>query len=87
VETKLTPGLALYNATKAFVHGLTRSIAVDHGSDGIRCNAIAPGWIMSGMADDALAVAKNVKTAREDALSRHPVGRFGQPADIAMELF
>lgn len=37
------PGMALYNASKAFVHGLTRSIAVDHGSAGIRCNAICPG--------------------------------------------
>ena len=40
------PGLALYNASKAFVHGLTRSIAVDHGPH-IRCNAICPGWIMT----------------------------------------
>ena len=46
------PQMALYNASKAFVHGLTRSIAVDHGPD-IRCNAIKPGWIMTGMADAA----------------------------------
>jgi len=38
------PSMALYNASKAFVHGLTRSIAVDHGPD-IRCNAICPGWM------------------------------------------
>ena len=38
------PGMALYNASKAFVHGLTRSIAVDHGPE-VRCNAICPGWI------------------------------------------
>ena len=50
------PGLALYNASKAFVQGLTRSIAVDHGP-AIRCNAIAPGWIMTDMADAAFAVA------------------------------
>jgi len=76
------PGLALYNASKAFVHGLTRSIAVDHGPH-LRCNAICPGWIMTGMADAAFAVATNPDVAREDALARHPAGRFGQPSDIA----
>lgn len=76
------PGLALYNASKAFVQGLTRSIAVDHGP-AIRCNAISPGWIMTGMADAAFAVANDPENARRDALSRHPAGRFGEPADIA----
>jgi 2-keto-3-deoxy-L-fuconate dehydrogenase len=76
------PGLALYNASKAFVHGLTRSIAVDHGPK-IRCNSISPGWIMTQMADAAFAVADDPDAARRDALSRHPVGRFGEPADIA----
>jgi len=76
------PGLALYNASKAFVHGLTRSIAVDHGPS-IRCNAISPGWIMTGMADAAFEVANDAEQAKVDALARHPVGRFGQPEDIA----
>jgi len=76
------PGLAIYNASKAFVHGLTRSIAVDHGP-AIRCNAISPGWIMTGMADAAFAVAANPQAAQQDALKRHPAGRFGQPQDIA----
>ena len=76
------PGLALYNASKAFVQGLTRSIAVDHGPD-IRCNAISPGWIMTGMADAAFAVAADPDAAKRDALARHPSGRFGEPADIA----
>ena len=76
------PGLALYNASKAFVHGLTRSIAVDHGPD-VRCNAICPGWIMTGMADAAFAVASDPGIAKTDALARHPAGRFGQPSDIA----
>lgn len=76
------PGLALYNASKAFVQGLTRSIAVDHGPE-IRCNAISPGWIMTGMADAAFAVAQDPAAAKRDALARHPAGRFGNPADIA----
>ena len=76
------PGLALYNASKAFVHGLTRSIAVDHGPH-IRCNAICPGWIMTGMADVAFDLADDPAAARRDALARHPAGRFGAPEDIA----
>lgn len=76
------PGMALYNASKAFVHGLTRSIAVDHGPK-VRCNAIQPGWIMTTMADDAFAVAGNPQAAKQDAMTRHPAGRFGQPEDIA----
>ena len=77
------PSMALYNASKAFVHGLTRSIAVDHGAEGIRCNAVCPGWIMTGMADAAFTVAKDPKRAQKDALARHAAGRFGEPEDIA----
>lgn len=76
------PSMALYNASKAFVHGLTRSIAVDHGPM-VRCNAIRPGWIMTEMAEDGFALARDPEKAMEDALARHPVGRFGQPSDIA----
>ncbi len=76
------PNMALYNASKAFVHGLTRSIAVDHGPK-VRCNAIRPGWIMTEMAEDGFALAKDPEKAMADAMARHPVGRFGEPADIA----
>ena len=76
------PSMALYNASKAFVHGLTRSIAVDHGPD-IRCNAICPGWIETGMLEAGFALAREPEKARADALARHPVRRFGRPADIA----
>ena len=76
------PGMALYNASKAFVHGLTRSIAVDHGP-GIRCNAICPGWIETGMLDAGFDLARDPPRARGDALRRHPMRRFGKPEDIA----
>lgn len=76
------PAMALYNASKAFVHGLTRSIAVDHGAQ-LRCNAILPGWIMTGMADAAFELANDPAAAKRDAIARHPVGRFGEPQDIA----
>ena len=76
------PSMALYNASKAFVHGLTRSIAVDHGPR-VRCNAISPGWIMTEMATDGFALADDPERALNDAIARHPVGRMGQPKDIA----
>ncbi|MGH6685018.1 MAG: SDR family NAD(P)-dependent oxidoreductase, partial [Pseudolabrys sp.] len=74
--------MALYNASKAFVHGLTRSIAVDHGPR-VRCNAVCPGWIMTGMVEDAFKLARDPAAATADALARHAAGRFGQPEDIA----
>jgi len=64
--------MALYNASMAFVYGLTRSIDVDHGHKGIRCNAICPGWIMTEMADEGFAMAKNPEAAIADALITSP---------------
>lgn len=76
-------GMAVYNASKAAVHGLTRAIATDHGKDGIRCNAISPGWIATELAEAAFDLSDDPAAARAAAVSRHPVGRLGQPNDVA----
>lgn len=76
------PDMALYAASKAFVHGLTRSIAIDHGP-AVRCNAIRPGWVATEMLEDGFALADDPAAAKRDALARHAAGRFGEPADIA----
>jgi len=76
------PSMAIYNASKAFVHSLTRSIAIDHGPK-VRCNAVRPGWIATAMADDAFALAKDPAAAKRDALARHASARFGRPEDVA----
>lgn len=76
------PSMALYNASKAFVHGLTRSIAVDHGP-ALRCNAICPGWIETGMLDAGFDLASDPQKAKADALARHAARRFGKPGDVA----
>ena len=76
-------GLGIYNASKAGVHGLTRSIAVDHGPDGVRCNAICPGWIMTEMAEEAFAQADDPEALKRKAVQHHPVGRLGRPEDVA----
>lgn len=73
---------ALYNASKAFVHALTRSVAIDHGPQ-VRCNAVLPGWVETDMADEGFDLARDPAAARADAVRRHPLGRFGEPADIA----
>ena len=77
------PGMPAYNASKAGVHMLTRSIAFDHGVEGIRCNAICPGWIMTDMTSQLFDhVADRAEEERRVA-AQHPVGRFGRPEDIA----
>lgn len=76
-------GMAVYNASKGAVHALTRSIAIDHGADGIRCNAISPGWIDTTMLDAAFEAMPDPVSARSEAIKKHPVGRFGDPRDIA----
>lgn len=76
------PSMAIYNASKGFVHALTRSIAVDHGPK-IRCNAVRPGWIMTEMAEAGFALARDPAKAKADAVARHPAGRLGRPEDVA----
>ena len=77
------PGLAAYCASKGAVHALTRAIAVDHGKDGIRCNVICPGWIETEMASAYLDSMADPAAARARLTSIHPIGRTGQPGDIA----
>lgn len=77
------PGHAAYSAAKSGVHGLTRAVAVDHGHEGIRCNAVAPGWIDTGLNVDYVEGMPDPDAFR-DGLSRiHPVGRTGTPEDVA----
>ncbi len=77
------PGLAAYCATKGGVHALTRAIAVDHGHDGIRCNAICPGWIRTDMMAGYFAESTDPAAAERAMATAHPIGRLGEPADIA----
>jgi NAD(P)-dependent dehydrogenase (short-subunit alcohol dehydrogenase family) len=76
-------GMAAYNATKAAVHLLTRSIAVDHGPQGIRCNAVCPGWIKTDMLRQSFDLVDDPAAAEAAAVKQHPVRRLGRPEDIA----
>ena len=68
------PGMALYNASKALIRGLTRSISVDHGAEGIRCNAICPGWIEQVWRETR---SQPLRTLRPRVATRSRVIRWG----------
>ena len=75
-------GLTAYGTTKAAVIGLTRFVAAQHGKDGVRCNAIAPGVIRTQQLLDA------VPDLPQQALAGVASPRVGEPSDIAnMVLF
>jgi NAD(P)-dependent dehydrogenase (short-subunit alcohol dehydrogenase family) len=76
------PGHAAYCASKAGVHGMTRAMAVDLGADGVRCNAIAPGWIASELSEAYLASLPDPPAAREALDRLHPLGHVGYPTDV-----
>ena len=74
------PGQAAYSASKAALHSLTRSIAVDHAADGVRAVSLSPGAVMTSRLTS--------RYGSEDAVNRalaglHPLGRIGTPQDIA----
>ena len=72
----LVPG---YAASKGGVAQLAKSLAIAYAVDGIRVNAIAPGWIATGLTDPL-----RTDPARSQAIvARTPLGRWGAPGDIA----
>lgn len=73
---------AVYAASKGGIHAMTRALAVDLGEHGIRCNAIAPGWIESNLSETYIASMEDPQAARDSLHKLHPVGRLGQPRDI-----
>ncbi|MGK7754168.1 MULTISPECIES: SDR family NAD(P)-dependent oxidoreductase [unclassified Roseovarius] len=77
------PNHAAYSASKAGLHGLTRSVAVDHGAEGIRCNAVAPGWIETELNAGMVGAAGDAEAFRAGLGRIHPVGRTGRPEEVA----
>jgi NAD(P)-dependent dehydrogenase (short-subunit alcohol dehydrogenase family) len=76
---------AAYAASKAAVMGLTRTVAIDHAADGIRCVSISPGTIDTPLVQIA---ARTFKDRRPEDLERewaahHPLNRLGKPEEVA----
>ncbi|UJQ94346.1 SDR family oxidoreductase [Mariluticola halotolerans] len=77
------PNRFVYNATKAAVIGITKSVAMDYVGQGIRCNAICPGTVDSPSLQDRLKATGDYEKARADFIARQPIGRIGTPEEIA----
>ena len=74
------PGLAAYGASKGGINQLTRVMAIELAPHGIRVNAIGPGTILTELAKKAVL---GDKASRHKVLSRTPIGRAGEPEEIA----
>ena len=82
-SVKGVPNRFAYGATKAAVIGLTKSVAADHVTQGVRCNAICPGTVESASLQDRLRATGDYEKARSEFIARQPMGRIGAPAEIA----
>jgi meso-butanediol dehydrogenase/(S,S)-butanediol dehydrogenase/diacetyl reductase len=72
-----------YDSSKAALIGFTRTLALDHGKDGIRVNAICPGYIQTPMTDHWLSTLEDPEGTMKQLLAFHPLGRIGTPRDVA----
>lgn len=81
---KGVPNRFAYGATKAAVIGLTRSIAADFVSRGVRCNAICPGTVKTpSLGERVRALGGDEAAAWKSFTDRQPMGRLGEPGEIA----
>jgi NAD(P)-dependent dehydrogenase (short-subunit alcohol dehydrogenase family) len=72
-------GGAAYTVSKHGILGLTRSLAIDYGSKGVRVNAVLPGAIRTGLTSSEDAVVEGA----DDAIAATPAGRWAEPEEVA----
>ena len=82
-SVKGVPNRFAYQASKAAVVGITKSVAADYVTQGIRCNAICPGTVESPSLQDRLRATGDFEAARTAFAARQPMGRIGRPEEIA----
>ncbi|GLU35601.1 SDR family oxidoreductase [Trinickia caryophylli] len=87
-SVKGVPNRFVYGASKAAVVGLTKAVAADFVTRGVRCNAICPGTVASPslsarIAEQAQAQGKTVAEVEAAFVARQPMGRIGRPEEIA----
>ncbi|HYC78819.1 MAG TPA: SDR family NAD(P)-dependent oxidoreductase [Planctomycetota bacterium] len=76
-------GMPLYGAAKAALLGLMKSLAVRHGPDGVRVNAVLPAFIETPLNRDVFETAPDPAAKRRETAARFPLGRYGAPGDFA----
>lgn len=81
--TFVEPMCAGYCATKAAILGFTKALAIDHGGEGIRVNAICPGYIDAGLAEGYFLAQPDPDAARRQAGKLHALRRIGRPEEVA----
>ena len=77
------PNRFIYGTTKAAVIGLTKSVAADFVTDGVRCNAICPGTVDTPSLQDRINAHADPLEARKNFIARQPLGRLAQAHEIA----
>ncbi|MFN7225213.1 MAG: SDR family oxidoreductase [Paracoccaceae bacterium] len=77
------PNRFAYASTKAAVIGMTKAIAADFITQGIRCNAVCPGTVDTPSLNDRMAASGDYDAARKAFLARQPTGKLAQADDIA----
>jgi 2-keto-3-deoxy-L-fuconate dehydrogenase len=82
-SVKGAPNRCAYAASKAAVIGLTKSIAADFVSYGIRCNAICPGTTDTPSLEERMRSGGDLESTRAAFIARQPMGRLGTPEEIA----
>jgi NAD(P)-dependent dehydrogenase (short-subunit alcohol dehydrogenase family) len=78
--------LGAYGASKAALIQMTRSLALNHAGEGVRVNCVCPGSVETRMLETVFAWPPNPEAQaalRRQYLLRHPIGRFGQPDEVA----
>lgn len=82
-SVKGVPNRFVYCASKAAVIGLTKSVAADYVTRGIRCNAICPGTVDSPSLHERLRATGDYEQAMHDFIARQPMGRLGDAREVA----
>ncbi len=77
------PNRFAYGTTKAAVIGLTKSVAADFVTKGIRCNAVCPGTVDTPSLFDRMKAQGDVETARAAFIARQPMGRLARADEVA----
>lgn len=77
------PLQAVYSLTKAAVLNFTRAVAAEAGRDGVRANAVCPGFVDTELGRQYFESRSDPEAAREQMVAQYPLGRLGEPEEVA----